>query len=192
MRKVALAVFSLLVLITSVVPSQAIVQYVQVCGLYGAGWFYVPGIVDPVTGDPNTCINADTGETRKQIGSRTVEGHSTLATRVGTLDGQVGDLYGQTAAVESAQQAMQARFNADFRNAIDGSAIAMALDSPYLTESEHFGIKFNWGTYLGANAFGVTFAGVLAQHKGNRLTFTGGVAFTGSNIGGHAGVQFSW
>ena len=38
----------------------------------------------------------------------------------------------------------------------------------------------------------LTFAGVLAEQGGNRLTLSGGVAFTGNNVGGHAGVQFSW
>jgi hypothetical protein len=68
----------------------------------------------------------------------------------------------------------------------------MALDNPFLTDSEHFGIKVNWGNYLNSNAFGVTFAGVLAETAASRLTLSGGVAFTGRNIGGHAGVQFAW
>jgi hypothetical protein len=181
------------------VPTNAsgAVEYVKVCSLYGAGWFYLPGT--------DTCLNADTGETRTQTdlpsptGSGTIYGVTTLGGRVGALEGNVpalqgnvANLAGETAALRAAQQQLQARFDADFRNANDGSAIAMALEDPYLTESEHFGFKVNWGNYLSSNALGVTFAGVLAEHGGSRLTLSGGVAFTGSNLGGHAGVQFSW
>jgi hypothetical protein len=35
---------------TASTPSHAIVQYVQVCSLYGAGFFYIPGT--------DTCVNA--------------------------------------------------------------------------------------------------------------------------------------
>jgi hypothetical protein len=160
------------------------VEYVKVCTLYGAGWAYIPAT--------DTCVNFDTGEIRQQTSVGLVRGLTTLATRVGTLEGQVGDLYGQTAALQSAQQAVQARFDADFRNANDGSAIAMALDSPYLTGSEHFGVKVDWGGYMGSNALGASFAGVLAETAKSRVTLSGGVAFTGSNVGGRAGLQFAW
>ena len=56
---------------------------------------------------------------------------------------------------------MASDFDADFRNANDGSAIALALQDPYLTGSEHFGFKVNWGTYSGSNALGVTVTGNL-------------------------------
>jgi hypothetical protein len=161
------------------------VEYVRVCSLYGAGFFYIPGT--------DTCLNPNNGEVRTQTAYGTFRGLSNLAGRIGALEGNVSTLESEVAALRSAQQPqMQARFDTDFRNAMDGSAIAMALDEPYLTESEHFGIKLNWGTYNSSNAFGVTFAGVLAQHGGNRLTLSGGVAFTGNNVGGHAGLQFSW
>jgi hypothetical protein len=160
------------------------VQHVRICSLYGAGFFYIPGT--------DTCLNPDTGDVRRETAFGTVRGVSRLAGRVASLEGNVSDLETEVATLQSAQQQLQARFDADFHNAIDGSAIAMALDEPYLTEAEHFGIKVNWGTYMNANAFGVTFAGVLAEHGGNRLTMSGGVAFTGSNIGGHAGLQISW
>lgn len=185
MRKLALNVFSLVVSFAwaSTVDAKP-VEYVRVCSLYGDGFFYIPGT--------DTCLNPDTGDVRTQSAYGTVRGVSRFAGRVGALEGNVSDLENQVAALQSAQQQMQARFDADFRNAVDGSAIAMALDEPYLTESEHFGIKINWGTYMSSNAFGVAFAGVLAEHGWNRLTLSGGVAFTGSNIGGHAGLQFSW
>ena len=172
--------------------------YVKICSLYGNSFFYIPGT--------DVCLNPTNGDTRVQTPHGTVRTLSPMANDIATLQGQSADLYDKTADLynqtadlqraqadlQRAQQAMQARFDADFRDAIDGSAIAMALDSPYLTNSEHFGIKVNWGNYLNANAVGVTFAGVLAETAGSRLTLSGGVAFTGSNLGGHAGLQFSW
>jgi hypothetical protein len=161
------------------------VEYVKICSLYGAAFFYIPGT--------DTCLNPDNGDTRTATANGTLRGVSSLAGRIGALEGNVSALDSEVAALRSAQQQqLQARFDADFRNAMDGSAIAMALDEPYLTEAEHFGIKINWGTYRSSNAFGVTFAGVLAQRGGNRLTLSGGVAFTGYNVGGHVGLQFSW
>jgi len=163
------------------------VQYVKICSLYGAGFLYIPGT--------DTCLNVDTGDVRTATERGVVRGESTLATRISNLEGDVSSLQNQNAALQKEQQQLQqqqAKFDDDFRNANDGSAIAMALEDPYLTESEHFGFKVNWGNYLSSNAVGVTFAGVLAEHSGNRLTLSGGVAFTGSNVGGHAGLQFSW
>jgi hypothetical protein len=164
------------------------VEYVKVCNLYGAGFLYIPGT--------DTCLNVDTGDVRTVTERGVVRGESTLATRISNLEGDVSDLQNQNAALQSQQQQLQqqlqAKFDADFRNANDGSAIAMALTDPYLTQSEHFGFKVNWGNYSSSNAVGVSFAGVLAEFGGSRLTLSGGAAFTGSNVGGHAGVQFSW
>lgn len=52
-------------------PASAAVEYVKVCALYGTGWFYIPGT--------DTCVNANTGETRKQSAEGTVFGESELA-----------------------------------------------------------------------------------------------------------------
>ena len=37
-----------------------------------------------------------------------------------------------------------------------------------------------------------TFAGVIAEGAAGRLTLSGGVAVAGDNVGGRAGLQFSW
>lgn len=163
------------------------VQYVRICSLYGANFFYIPGT--------DTCLDPTTGDIRTATERGVVRGVTPLANRVGNLESDVSDIKSQIAALQSAEQAeaaIQARFDSEFRDYADGSAISMALADPDLSGSEHFGIKANWGTYLGSNAFGLTFAGVLAEHAGNRLTLSGGVAYTGRNIGGRAGVQFSW
>jgi Porin subfamily len=177
MRKVALGVALLVVIGGFCAPAAAAVEYVKVCSLYGAGFFYVPGT--------DTCINPVTGDMRTQTEFGTRRFVSDIANRVAVTESEI-------AALQDAQQALRARFDAAFRDQADGIAIAMALESPDLAGSEHFGFKVNWGTYENSNAFGVTFAGVLAENANNRLTLSGGVAFTGNNIGGHAGLQFSW
>jgi hypothetical protein len=188
MRNIA-TVLALLVPLTLATRGAAAVEYVKICSLYGAGFFYIPGT--------DTCLNPYSGEVRTQTQYGTLRGVSPLAGRVGALEGNVSDLSNQIAALQNAQQSvqqqeMQARFDADFRTANDGTAIAMALQDPYLTGSEHFGFKVNWGGYSGSNALGVTFAGVIAEQAGTRVTLSGGAGFTGGNVGGHAGVQFSW
>jgi hypothetical protein len=182
-RRIWLLSLSLVIVLANRANAQP-VEYVKVCSLYGDGFLYIPGT--------DTCLNVDTGDVRTATERGVVRGESTMATRISNLEGDVSNLQNENAALQSQQQQLQAKFNTDFRNANDGSAIAMALEDPYLTESEHFGFKVNWGNYLSSNAVGVTFAGVLAERGGNRLTLSGGVAFTGSNVGGHAGLQFSW
>lgn len=55
-------------------PTYAAVEYVRVCPLYGAGWFYIPGT--------ETCYNANTGETKKQSPDGTVNGESKMLEQV--------------------------------------------------------------------------------------------------------------
>jgi trimeric autotransporter adhesin len=84
-----------------------------------------------------------------------------------------------------------------------GAAIAMALSDPFLSGSDQFGMKLNYGTYAGANAVGLSAAGVLARglfNMKNQLVVTGAVGYGGASVngysqnlvGGHAGVQLTW
>jgi hypothetical protein len=187
MRNITIAVFSLLLSLTFAAKETVAggtVQHVIVCSLYGAAFFYIPGT--------DSCLNPDTGDVRTATAFGVVRGVSRLAGRVAALEGNVSDLQAETAALQSSQEQMQTRFDADFRDANDGNAIASALQDPYLNGSEHFGVKVNWGTFSGSNALGVTFAGVVAEQAGARMTVSGGAAFTNGNVGGHAGLQLSW
>ncbi len=94
-------------------------------------------------------------------------GETRQQTELGTVYGQT-DMADRISDTESAVADMQRRFDAAFQDQSDQSAIAAALADPDLVAGEHFGVKFNWGT------------------------LTGGVATTGRNTGGRAGVQFSW
>jgi hypothetical protein len=84
-----------------------------------------------------------------------------------------------------------------------GAAVAMALADPYLTGTQNFGVKMNWGGFDGANAMGFSAAGVLGRGlllKGDQLTLSAAAGMGESNVsgyyrtmfGGHAGMQLSW
>ena len=170
MRKIALSLACALLPLVAGTAAEAAVEYVRVCSLYGAGWYYIPGT--------DTCMKPETGETRT---------NTTLGTKYGQTE-----LAGRVADTEAAVADLEQRFDDAFRDQSDASAIAAALADPDLVYGEHFGVKFNWGNASQANAFGVTFAGVIAETENMRVTLTGGVATTGRNTGGRAGVQFSW
>lgn len=72
MKAFALAALGALMALSSVLvrPGNASVEYVKICSLYGAGWFYYPG--------SDTCVNVFTGETRRQTSGGT---YSALITR---------------------------------------------------------------------------------------------------------------
>ena len=145
-------------------------EYVRVCDAYGQGWYYIPG--------SETCLKPETGETRTETEFGTYYGQTDLANRLAESEAAVADL--------------QRRFDAAFQDQSDSSSIAAALADPDLVAGEHFGVKFNWGNASQSNAFGVTFAGVIAERGKTRVTLSGGVATTGRNTGGRAGLQFSW
>ncbi|RTL96503.1 MAG: hypothetical protein EKK31_28180 [Hyphomicrobiales bacterium] len=141
------------------------VEYVRVCDMYGANYYYSPGT--------DTCINAQTGVTKKEVdngegGSKTVTGKTALAAQADDIDHRI-------------------------TRAFENASISAALAAPDLVQGEHFGLRVNWGNAGYANAFGITGAAVLSEgFHGGRLTGTLGIAFAGSQIGGNAGLQFSW
>jgi hypothetical protein len=139
------------------------VEYVKVCTLYGAQYYYSPGT--------DTCINANTGETRRVTENGVVVGKTALASKVDDIDKRV-------------------------QRAFEGASVASALTSPDLVQGEHFGVRVNWGNAGQSNAMGITGAAVLGEGfmpGGNgRLAGAAGVAFSGKTVGGNAGLQLTW
>ncbi|WP_192254271.1 porin [Mesorhizobium silamurunense] len=139
------------------------VEYVRVCSLYGAQYYYSLGT--------DTCINANTGETRRATADGVVVGKTALASKVDDIDARV-------------------------QRAFEGASVASALTSADLVQGEHFGVRVNWGNAGQSNAMGVTGAAVLGEglfSGGNgRLAGAAGVAFSGKTVGGNAGLQLTW
>jgi hypothetical protein len=94
--------------------------------------------------------------------------------------------------LQQSQNDLEQRFDNAFDESLDGIAVAMALAGPDLISGERFAMKFNLGTYSGHSAFGFSASAVLARTDIGRVTVSGGVATTGQNTGGNAGVQLSW
>lgn len=151
----------LVALATLATQASAAVLYEKVCDAYGAQYYYSPGT--------DTCINANTGETKRETENGTVTGKTALAQHVDDVD---------------------ARITRAFENA----SISAALASPDLVQGEHFGVRINWGNAGGANAFGLTGAALLSEGSahGGGLVGTLGIAFAGGAVGGNAGLQFNW
>jgi len=126
------------------------VEYVRYCDAFGVGFFYIPGT--------ETCLNAETGETRKVTEAGVVYGESELAEGV--------------------------------HNANEGVALSLALPNATVDPGKSFGAAINVGAFGGEAAVGV--AG--AFQAGDGLTFNGavGVGLGRGNVGGRAGVNFSW
>lgn len=138
------------------------VEYVRVCTAFGAQYYYSPGT--------DTCINANTGQTRRFTEDGVVISKTALAKRVDDIDNRVA-------------------------RAFESASVASALTSPDLVQGEHFGVRVNWGNAGQANAVGLTGAAVLGEglfSTGGRLTGAAGVAYSGRTVGGNAGLQFTW
>ncbi len=181
------------------------VEYVRICSLYGAGWSYIPGT--------DVCLNTNTGETRVQTELGTKVDQSELANRVSETEGGVEEAQAEIDAtnaeltktnkqvnkqqkqidhLQQSQDDLEQRFDNAFDESLDGIAVAMALAGPDLISGERFAMKFSLGTYSGHSAFGFSGSAVLARTDFGRVTVSGGVATTGQNTGGNAGVQLSW
>ena len=79
----------------------------------------------------------------------------------------------------------------------NGIAISLALAQPVMLSGQSFAVRGGWGNFDGANAVGVTAAGVLSRGDfgpTSAIILDGGVG-TGTNQGvvaGRAGVTFGW
>jgi hypothetical protein len=144
--------------------ASAQVEYVKVCDAYGPGYFYQPST--------DTCINADTGETRREEPFVTVRGQTELADSVDD----------QRRAIDG--------LNEDVDNLRAGIAATAALPQPYVEQGDRFALSGSWGQYDGQHAFGVGGAYRVDDH----LTFSGSAAIPvdGGSVATRAGFNVSW
>lgn len=156
--RILLASAMALVAVAATEPALAqAVEYVKVCSIFGLEYFYDPGT--------DTCINANSGETKKNTSEGVVEGNTELRQMV--LD-------------NAAQQ----------QRAIEGVALGLALPNATVDPGHTFGAALNVGTFGGASAIG--FAGAFRANE--NVTFNGavGLGLTGGTMGGRAGMNVSW
>jgi hypothetical protein len=158
MRESSIAFMLAAVVATAGLPVQAApVEYVRVCSAFGTGYFYIPGT--------DTCVNVNTGETRRN-----------------TVDGVV------TGVTQQQQQILD---NAEqIKRNTEGVAMGFALPKATVDPGKSFGAAFNIGAFDGAVAVGVG----GAFRAGEGVTFNGalGYGLGEGTLGGNAGVNVSW
>ena len=79
----------------------------------------------------------------------------------------------------------------------EGIALGIALSDPDLSGMQQNAVKFNLGTFSGANAFGITVKRMVNDNllgNGEALTLSGGVAYglDRNTVGGRVSVQIGW
>ncbi len=77
----------------------------------------------------------------------------------------------------------------------DGIAIAMSVAQPVFQTGQRFAIRAGWGNFDGANAIGLTAAGLLANFRGGGslvLDVGGGVSTKYNMVAGRAGLTLGW
>lgn len=136
--------------------SFAAAEYVRICDTFGASWYYIPGT--------ETCMNPQTGETRRVTESET--------------ETDIEIEYGTT----------ELRDKAD--DALDGVALSLALPNPTVDPGKTFGAAVGIGTFAGSTAIGV--GGAFKAGEGLTVSGAIGASVDGSPVGGRAGVNFSW
>ncbi len=145
------------------------VEYVRVCDTFGATYYYIPGT--------ETCVNANTGETRLVTEDGILNGSTQLKSRVDDIERRLNEAF------------------ADRRRYSEQASIAASLSDPDFVAGEHFGVRVNWANAGSANAIGLTGAAVLAEGlfgKTGRLTGSAGIGFAGHTVGGRVGLQLTW
>lgn len=108
-------------------------------------------------------------------GTETCVNSSTGETRKMTEDGVV---YGQTELADQVQQANE------------GVALSLALPNATVDPGKTFGAAVNVGAYGGEAALGL--AGAIKATEGLTLNGAVGIGLGGGNVGGRAGINFSW
>jgi hypothetical protein len=170
LRVVFAAFFAPIIVTTSTAAGEGPMEYVIICQDYGDNYFKSPGT--------ETCVNAQTGETRKETEDGTQIGSTVLKSRVDDIERRINNAFSDI-----------------YRQLHEEASIAAALADPDLVAGERFGIRLNWANAGSANAFAFTGAAVLRDGlfgETGRLTGSAGIGFSGGTVGGRAGLQLTW
>ena len=132
------------------------------------------------------------GNQQVQIDQNTTT-NNTQAIEIAALESAVGGLNDTTDRLQSQINNLDQRDD----ELAEGIAIALALDQPFFHAGQTFALNIGWGGYDGANAVGVTAAGIVdrgAFGPTSTTTLHGGVgAGTGQGqVAGKAGLSFGW
>lgn len=112
------AILAVLVASASPAPAQQIF-YMQICSLYGPGFYYIPGT--------DTCVHAVTGDTRRQTDVGTIRTWSPL----------VLNIIDQTAAADRAIQAAAVTMAIPMPIILEGDRFGLAGNWSFLSAGYH-------------------------------------------------------
>ena len=121
---------------------------------------------------------------------------ASLAAQNGTTYFATTDVDGHLATSNYGPQDIASLYNSvstlrsDVIRGYEGSAIALAVGGGVLPDNKKFAISTNWGGYHGTNALGASAYVRLNEN----FVFNGGVGLglTKGDVGGRAGVTFTW
>jgi hypothetical protein len=115
----------------------------------------------------------------------------------GPLEMVTTDRFGNLASDGGAFQRQIDGLGRRDRELADGIAMALAMQQPIFLPGQSFAIRAGYGNFDGADAFGVSAAGVVARDsfgKGSSVTLDAGIGFgtaTGT-AAGRAGLTLGW
>ncbi len=146
-----------------------------------------------------TAIQGVNATQQTQISSNTMRITSVEAVNA-SQQTEIVDLQTAVGALNDTTDNLQSQINnLDRRDdeLAEGIAIALALDQPFFHAGQTFALNIGWGGYDGANAVGVTAAGIVDRGSlgpTSTTTLHGGVgAGTGQGqVAGKAGLSFGW
>jgi len=130
-KNLVFALASLAGFVVASTPSFAVVEYVKICSIYGAYYYYSPGT--------DSCVNAITGEVKTQFEGGTINRQTYVTARVRALESDfcdecfavVGSSGVSTRSVQMQVSTRLAvgRYNVTFNKRVDECAFSATLGS---------------------------------------------------------------
>lgn len=117
----------------------------------------------------------------------------TNANNIGSNTANISSNSSNISALQDDNQKQQRQIDEN----TEGVAMALALKMPDFVADENFGIRLGYGNFEGADALGLSVAGVVGRDtagKGSRLTIHGGVGrgISKKTVGVTVGGQLTW
>ncbi len=137
---------------------------VRICNAYGTGFAYSPGT--------DTCVNLQTGETRRQ---------TMLGTRLGETD-----------TIKTANQGLAEASRAADRayKSATGAMVAAAMPVALINGSDHYGFAANLSTFGGFSAVGTGLT-IRIPTTNVHMTLGVGLGLNQTVVGSRIGLNFS-
>jgi hypothetical protein len=135
-------------------------EFVRICDAFGTGFFFIPGT--------DACIRADLPLDN--------------AERIAELE----EFFGPAGSLTTQLR----EFEQDIEESKEGTALAIALENPFLPDGKNFAVTTNYGTFDGEHSLGM--AGVAQIDDTFGVSGGLGVGLLQGGVAGRVGFQASW